>query len=140
MLSKRDDRELVSAAPDGIGVIIFRAPRPATPRHGAAHDRAFQKPCGSALTARYRRTPIHRPMDPDRHPTACTVCLVSLTPRDSGAGRPKLYCSSTCKSRARRHAEQLDRANSWAAKGRVDIAERIRRRADRTLELWRRAA
>jgi hypothetical protein len=71
------------------------------------------------------------------HTTACEVCLTRLPLRHEPRGRPRLYCGSICKERARRIAERLCRVEGWKARGRDDMAERVRDGIKRDLRLWR---
>lgn len=78
-------------------------------------------------------------MDPEAHSIACEICLSALNLRDEPRGRPRLYCGSICKERARRIADLRRRADAWEAKGLGGVAERIRDRIGVNLTLWRRA-
>lgn len=76
-------------------------------------------------------------MRPEVHPTACAICERELPLRDEPRCRTRLYCSGRCRQRAARLNERRERAEGWAAKGRVDMVERIGRGIEVDLRLWR---
>jgi hypothetical protein len=78
-------------------------------------------------------------MRPEARPTGCDVCGAPLPLREEPRGRPRRYCGSICKERARRRAA-LDRlVEASEAKGREDMAERIRNRITVNRARWRAA-
>jgi hypothetical protein len=67
----------------------------------------------------------------------CPICGNALAPWSSGRGRPQIYCSKTCRYRARNLRELEGTAQFMEKRGSATRAAHLRAMIDERLAKWR---